>query len=252
VSDGYVHLKHTLSALALDALRHPRRARLAAALVAYARASSRGEPVPLRAVAAAAGMTPQAARRLLLRTGLFVAPDRGRAVALSAGFHPAAPYFYRQAPRLAEALRLAGSPSPSGVPRVIWNAASLFDAGLFFECHEYMEDAWRAAEEPERTFYHGLVQAAAGCYHLEKGTLHGARTLTGKAIAKLRPYAPAYLGVDVAALLRGLEGILDAVEAAPPRLPRRRSDLPAMRLAAPAAEPARPAARRSPRTLARR
>lgn len=250
MSGGYVHLKHALSALALDALRRPRRARLAAALAAYARTSSGGQAAPLEAVAGEAGMAPGAARRLLLRTGLFATAGRGRAVALSAPFHPVAPYFYRQARRLGEALRLAGSPRPAGVPRVIWNAASLFNAGLFFECHEYMEDAWRAAEEPARTFYHGLVQAAAGCYHLEKGNLHGARTLAGKAVAKLRPYAPAYLGVDVAALLGGLEGILGAAEAAPPQPPRRRGDLPAMRLGAPAAGPARPAARRSPRAPA--
>jgi hypothetical protein len=229
VSSGYVRLKHTLSEIALGVIGHPRQARLPAALAAYARMSSRGEGAPLAPIAVAAGVTSAAARRLLVRTGLFAAEDGGRGLALAASFQAVAPYFYRQVTRLEEARRRARAPRPHGIPRVIWNAAAMFNAGLFFECHEYLEDLWRAAEDPKRTFYHGLVQAAAGCYHVEKGNAHGAQTLIGKGAAKLRPYAPAYLGLDVAALVAGLDGVLAALSAVPPRLPRSRAELPVMR-----------------------
>ncbi|MEK6556862.1 MAG: DUF309 domain-containing protein, partial [Candidatus Margulisiibacteriota bacterium] len=47
----------------------------------------------------------------------------------------------------------------------------LFNSGLFFECHEYLEDVWRPTTGPERNFYHGIIQAAAAFYHFEKNNL---------------------------------------------------------------------------------
>lgn len=236
MSNGYVRLKHALADLALDVIVHRRRARTADALLAYAEISSRGEAVPLAALAGrrvfktCTSMTPAGVHQALLRTGLFAAVDTGKAVALAAPLQPLAPYFYRQVTRLGEARRLLEGSCPRGVSGEIWRAAAMFNAGLFFECHEYLEDAWRAAREPERTFFHGLVQAAAACYHLEKGNLHGARTLAGKAIEKLRPYVPVHQDVDVSGLLAGLDGARAAMDAVPPRLPAGRGDLPVMRL----------------------
>jgi hypothetical protein len=144
-------------------------------------------------------------RRVLTDTGLFV--DDAAGIALASPYRPHAAYFRRQAARLVEALHLAARPSPPDAPREVRLGAALFDAGLFFEAHEYWEDVWRAAGPPERAFYHGLVQAAAGCYHAEKGNVHGASVLLGKARAKLEAYVPRYLGVDVRALLSSLQTV---------------------------------------------
>ena len=228
---SYVRLKHTLSKIALDAIEHPGRARSVMALAAYARMSVGGAPAPLADIAGTMGMSTEGVRRLLLRTGLAVPAVGDRAIALAPEFRAFAPYFYKQVGRLGDTLHLLEAPRPASVPPRIWRAAALFNAGLFFECHEYLEDFWRAAREPERTFLHGLVQAAAGCYHLEKGNLHGARTLIGKAIAKLRPYAPTALGLDVATLLKGLESTVAAADTRPPALEWGRRDLPVMRFA---------------------
>jgi hypothetical protein len=151
------------------------------------------------------GSDPDAVRRALLGTGLF--GDEAGGIALAAAYRSHAAYFRRQVPRLAEALRLAAQPPGPDVPLDVHRGAALFDAGLFFEAHEYWEDVWRAARPPERTFYHGLVQAAAGCYHAEKGNAHGAAVLLAKARAKLRGFAPRYLGVDVTALLASLDAV---------------------------------------------
>jgi acetylornithine deacetylase/succinyl-diaminopimelate desuccinylase-like protein len=226
----YVDLKHTLSGLALRLIRRRGRSGLAATLLAYAAMSRSGEAVSLAAIAGRSGLTPPGARRWLLGTGLFAEASDHRTVWLAAPFHPVAPYFYRQVARLGAALGLVGSPRPRGVSPLVWNTVAMFNAGLFFECHEYVEDAWRAAVEPDRTFYHGLVQAAAGCYHLEKRNLHGARTLIGKALAKLRPYTPAYMGIDVTALASGLQDLLGALDTEPSGWPSDRRDLPMMRL----------------------
>jgi uncharacterized protein len=229
---SYVKLKHTLSAVALGAIERPDDAHAVVALRAYAR--RRGEPhgASLASLARATGMAPDAVGRALLGTGLFEpvgGVERGR-VALAAPHRPFVAYLRRHSARTAAALRRLRAPRPAGIPEEIWRAAALFDAGLFFECHEYLEDVWRSAQGPERAFYHGLVQAAAGCYHLEKANVHGARTLIRKAIAKLEPYAPAHRGVRVDAFLAGLRPILARLEHTKPSGGLSRAALPTLDL----------------------
>lgn len=215
---SYVKLKHTLAAISLDAIQHPDRARPAGVLSAYARRSGARGCAPAAALARLSGLPSGEVRRLLLGTGLFESRGEGGDVCLTlaAAFRPFAAYLRRQAARTAVAEKLAAAPRRTGIPEEIWRAAALFNAGLFFECHEYLEDIWRAAPPPERAFYHGLVQAAAGCYHLEKGNVHGARTLIQKAVAKLEPYAPVHQEVMIAAFLAGLRRILERLDHSPP------------------------------------
>jgi uncharacterized protein len=222
---SYVRLKHTLAEIALDVVEHPDRASLAAVLAAYGRMSGEGGVVSVAALSRAAAVSPEDVLRLLRETHLFGQAGT-RAVALAPAFRPFAPYLRRQTARLEQARQALRSSPASDAPLAVWRGAVLFNAGLFFECHEYLEDVWRTAPPLERAFYHGLVQAAAGCYHLEKANRHGARTLLAKAIDKLGPYGPVHLGVDVAALLSGLRALLAAVEASPPFRPRSRAQLP--------------------------
>lgn len=202
-------MKHAFSDLALRALEDPSAAPAVAALRGFCQASAGEGSALLEAVSQAAGLSPEEARRALLETGLFV--EVNATVALGPPYRACEAYLCRQVDRLEEAVGALRRAEPPGVPGDVWRGAVLFNAGLFFESHEYWEGVWRAAPEPDRTFYHGLVQAAAGCYHLERGNLHGARTLLSKAAVKLGPYAPAHLGVDVASLLEAL----DRLRAAP-------------------------------------
>jgi DUF309 family protein family protein len=202
---SYVRLKHALSAIALKFLRHPESSFVASTLAAYARRSETGDGVPVEVLARDLGAPPEEIRRALLDTGLFAGRDGG--IGLAAAYRPHAAYFRRQVIRLGEAVRLAAQPAPADGPADVHRGLALFNAGLFFECHEYFEDVWRASRPPEREFYHGLVQAAAGCYHAEKGNAHGANVLLSKAREKLKAYAPRYLGVDVGALLAMLDKV---------------------------------------------
>jgi hypothetical protein len=224
---SYVRLKHALSAIALEALTEPGPSLAASAIAAYARRSAgtesrdgraNGAAVPADVLARDIGATPDAVRRALVGTGLF-APDGAGRVGVTPPYQPHAAYLRRQALRLEDALRLAACPVPADVPNTIRRGAALFNAGLFFECHEFFEDVWRASGPPERTFYHGLVQAAAGCYHAEKGNAHGAAVLLDKARHKLEAYVPRYLGVDVAGLLASLEPVRDGASRGPYRGP---------------------------------
>lgn len=213
---SYVRLKHTLAGIALDVTAHLDRAWIADALLAYTELSREGPEVSLAAVARAGGVPPAEARRALEATALFgVVADRKGTIALGAPFRAFRPYLDRQVARTVTAVRLLRADRPQTVPPEIWHVAALFNAGLFFECHEYLEDIWRATPDPERAFYHGLVQAAAGCYHFEKGNAHGARALLGKAVDKLEPYTPTHRSVQVATFLAGLRHVLSRLNGPP-------------------------------------
>jgi hypothetical protein len=55
---------------------------------------------------------------------------------------------------------------------------------------------------PERTFYQGLIHAAVSLFHFEEGNLGGARKMHESTRRYLEPFAPWFLGLDLAGFLR--------------------------------------------------
>jgi predicted metal-dependent hydrolase len=96
-------------------------------------------------------------------------------------------------------------------------------AGRYFEAHEELEEAWRAAPPDERDFFQGLVHVAVAWYQAGRDRPVATGRQLEKAARRLGPFAPAHRGVDVAEVLaqveaaraRVAEGSLDL---APPRL----------------------------------
>jgi predicted metal-dependent hydrolase len=78
-------------------------------------------------------------------------------------------------------------------------------AGRYFEAHEELELAWRAAEPAERDFYQGLVHVAVAWYQAGRGRPVATASQLGKAARRLGPYAPEHRGVDVAGMLAQVE-----------------------------------------------
>ena len=70
-------------------------------------------------------------------------------------------------------------------------AAALWNAGLFFEVHEVVEDVWHTATGPRRQALKGLVQAAGSYVHHEAGRTAAAVRLGRKAAANLHSSATA-------------------------------------------------------------
>jgi len=201
----YVRLKHTLSSLTLEMLRRAPRLRPAAWLLAYARLAPRGEPVPLEVVRRAAGRIGPAGPRGLARLeALGIIERTAGTVQLAPEYATHVDYFVRQVKRLGYALAALDGAGGRGAATPLSRGILLFNAGLFFECHEYLEDVWRATTGRDRDFYHGIIQAAAAFYHFEKNNLHGARTLVTKALQKLDGYRPTHLGVNVERLVADL------------------------------------------------
>src|SRR4051794_14218049 len=81
---------------------------------------------------------------------------------------------------------------------------ALARAGRYFEAHEELELAWRAAEPAERDFFQGLVHVVVAWYQAGRGRRIGCERQLEKAERRLAAYAPAHRGVDVAALLDDL------------------------------------------------
>jgi predicted metal-dependent hydrolase len=103
-----------------------------------------------------------------------------------------------------------------------------FNAGLFFECHDTLEELWRETRGPARNFLQGLIQISVGFYHLGNRNLLGGRSQLEKGLQKLEAYGSEYLGVELARLGEEVKTWLDKARAAD-RLECAVRDLPKLR-----------------------
>jgi len=87
-----------------------------------------------------------------------------------------------------------------------------FNQGLFFECHETLEEIWLEEVGRDREFYQGIIQIAAGYFKWEQGVLVGAIKLLQSGLKKLEGFAPIHLGVDLESFLRGVRDNLKEIE----------------------------------------
>jgi predicted metal-dependent hydrolase len=89
----------------------------------------------------------------------------------------------------------------------LYRALDEFNDGYYFEAHETLEDLWLVTPLPERTLFQGIIQLAAAYVHLARGEVSGAIKLLDAAVAKLRPFEPEALGIDVAAMAEEAAGV---------------------------------------------
>ncbi len=88
----------------------------------------------------------------------------------------------------------------------------LFNDGKFWHAHEAWEEVWRRKAGEWDAFFKGIIQAAAAFHKMGEGSLKGTRIHLDRSITKLRPCAPEFLGIKIAALLRDLERCRDEIE----------------------------------------
>ena len=96
----------------------------------------------------------------------------------------------------------------------------LIRRGEYFEAHEELEEAWRAAEPAEKDFFQGLVHVAVAWHHAGRGNRPGCERQLAKAARRLAPFAPEHRGVDVAAVLASVAAAQEVVESGSLELPR--------------------------------
>ena len=78
-------------------------------------------------------------------------------------------------------------------------------AQRFFEAHEELELAWRAADTSERDFYQGLVHVAVAWYQAGRGRRIATASQLEKAARRLGAFAPEHRAVDVSDVLAQVE-----------------------------------------------
>ncbi len=116
--------------------------------------------------------------------------------------------------------------------RALSQGVAEFNRGLYFECHDTLEELWSGFRGPSRDFFQGLIQVSVGFHHLERGNRAGALKTFARALGRFEPYPARYLGFDLAAeraRLRAVGAALTGEEAPVPGLPPvwRFDDLPA-------------------------
>ncbi|MGL6278914.1 MAG: DUF309 domain-containing protein [Gaiella sp.] len=87
----------------------------------------------------------------------------------------------------------------------------LMRAERWFDAHEELELAWRAADADERDFFQGLVHVTVAWHHAAQGNARGAAGQLTKARTRLEAFRPRHRDVD-------LERVLGQVEAAQARI----------------------------------
>ncbi len=95
-------------------------------------------------------------------------------------------------------------------PHVI-EGLELYNAREYFECHEVLENAWRAEKGPIRELYRGILQVAVGYYHIQRGNYVGARKMFKRCRRWLAPFPDACQGIDLAGLRQDMQAVEDAI-----------------------------------------
>jgi len=94
---------------------------------------------------------------------------------------------------------------------VLRRGAALFNDEMWWEAHEVWEEVWRMRRgRSDRDFLKGMIQGAAGMWHLSQGNYKGAVSVLSRAVNYLEPYRPHKDGVDVDALSAALQEAVTA------------------------------------------
>jgi hypothetical protein len=107
-----------------------------------------------------------------------------------------------------------GSESSTSDPlqRAVAQAAACFNAGLFFEAHEHLEQFWRRQPRGQtRRFLQGLIQISVAFHHAQRGSYDGAVNQLTKGLEKTAGLTGEVLGLDCDAFLPGVAGSREAI-----------------------------------------
>lgn len=97
-------------------------------------------------------------------------------------------------------------------PPALTSFVDMFNRGQYWDSHEVLETPWRVNRSD---FYQGLIIYASAFVHARRGNPVGIRKQMAKVPGKLERYAPYYMGIDVAAILKHVDDCIDFVHARP-------------------------------------
>ena len=115
-------------------------------------------------------------------------------------------------------LRLLDTP-PKTVDKeeALTEGTQLFNEERFWECHEALEQAWHVSKGVERDAIQSIILTAAAFVHYQKGEDEICLSILRRARAKLGSIRE-YTRIDLVALRKNIDGILDSDEIQPFKL----------------------------------
>jgi len=90
---------------------------------------------------------------------------------------------------------------PSHPPPQLFKSVEQFNNGLFWECHETLEEVWLETLYPMRFFYHAIIKVSVGFHHLNRHNKHGTHVKLGDAVRLLPFFQPQFLRLRTDSLL---------------------------------------------------
>ena len=91
-----------------------------------------------------------------------------------------------------------------------------FNAGHFYDAHDYLEEAWVEDQGAGRDLYRGILQVGIAYYQIERGNYRGAVKMLLRVRQWLHPLPAVCRGVDVARLRQDVESVHSALVALGP------------------------------------
>lgn len=85
------------------------------------------------------------------------------------------------------------TPLPLGEEYALACGVSLFNHGLYHECHDALEPLWTAASGDLKAHLQGLILMAAGYHHQQHHNLPGLRSVWEEAVERLTPCGGVFL-----------------------------------------------------------
>ena len=93
------------------------------------------------------------------------------------------------------------------LPPLALRGIAEFNQGLYFECHETLEEAWNEERGSVRLLYQGILQIGVGYLHITRKNWRGAVKVLERGIPKAARFRPTCQGVDVAGLVAQAQAI---------------------------------------------
>ena len=88
----------------------------------------------------------------------------------------------------------------------------MFNNGHYYECHDFLEEAWMADESAGRDLYRGILQVGIAYYQIERGNYRGALKMLLRVRQWLDPLPAICRQVNIARLREDVERVQQALE----------------------------------------
>ena len=88
----------------------------------------------------------------------------------------------------------------------------MFNNGHYYECHDFLEEAWMADESAGRDLYRGILQVGIAYYQIDRGNYRGALKMLLRVRQWLDPLPAICRQVNIARLREDVERVQQALE----------------------------------------